>query len=319
MINKKLASLIAALFIVLSSPVFAKEITVIEQDIDGYIYHEINDCPDIRGAGLVVYGRISQGNATVELSDFCFDPQTGTLIGSETVPGLQLVAKNAHGETYENLSLGLEQDDRPSLHTGLTSDGKSACNETPDDNKRFIFDLGKNETISTGVDGGYFYDEVSNPQTNVEYDEGFIAAYIYKIDGRAPRKLKDSKFHNVFFYTKLVFTEDSGELTLLPSGDAGVRNESGSIDITVVNGGHLRGSGYAHIENGRLAGHTANEWLSADVQFVQLHGHVTGPDSRIVTMRGWAVGTMVDAQKVTHDIKGYVIFDGCISVGSVGQ
>ncbi len=299
------------------SPASAEDISIMSEETDGFIYHQIAECPYRKGMGMLYYVSLDSGSEWMK-TDLCFSKKQGVLWGAEIVSNLELTQKNNELTVYENLGKEFENHSpRPTMKIYRMSDVNSICTDYMDrpNSVEIVAKSSERKIGSTFIlSDGYFYDDKYQIVDDAIYDIAHIAFNLGKIDNAAPHLIKGNNFLGDAFSGELIVNGTTGTMNLSGSSQGNVsKNQHGTIDVKLLPGGRLTAGGNIHFENSRTKGHGANEWTVADAEFIGLTGHVVGPNGQNLKMRGGIKGTFVDINNQQHSFDGAVTFEACRS------
>ena len=284
----------------------AKDVQISTEKTQGFYRHILTNCPFQKGVVAYTYN-----NRHPEISDLCFDKKRGTFLSSEVLTKLELAVEGNQSKTYENLSGARGR--RPYVKVYTMSDMNDYCAVSMD-NPTFI-EVGnfrsrrKKGAFVVGLEG-YFYDTLSTIPGKKTFNKTGLTIHLTKNTGP-----QDSQFYGEALSGILNVKANQGAIKLTAGTGHDSRNQYGVITIKVHPDGTVTGEGNYHIENSRIKGHARNEWKVADARFIDLKGHVIGPNAQNIKLRGWAKGTYVDVRNRKYSFEGLVVFEACRSTG----
>lgn len=308
-----------ALFVLVllhSAPVFANDVNVTKSDVDGFIVHQIDDCPYRRGFGFVSYLADTPSSQSSVLSDYCFDEEAGKFWSAEYIEGLELAVDGPSQQVFEDIDSGAEVYDRTSVTIYALSDINSICTSFMDKGSFVVASKYQPLNLENAYGmftNGYFFNQVSPVDEDGKYDTlSVVMAFIQSIDGRSTSDLTQHNFNGGAFVGNLDFVDGQAEVLLEGSHNGHVgKNHGGVLHVESTPDGELVGSGYISFENARIRGHGKNEWVSAKGEFIGLRGHAVGDAAQNLKMRGWVRGTFIDINDAVHTFTSEVDFEAC--------
>lgn len=241
------------------------------------------------------------GEERIDLSEICVDRNGGTIVGSETVTGLQLVKRNGASEEYENLDLGIDARMRPLMQIAPTIHQTYHGGVVDDGSPEFYFinkggpDARQYDTNKFQI-SGYLYDELASPEDLAERFSTLAMVELFKgEDGQKPG-VKVGMYSGLLFSGEATFSDGTSEIpmTEYPDEGLGMQNGDGVIRISVDRSGALTGTGELYVENSRLAGHAPGEWIWARIEIDGLRGHAVGATGQVLKAYGVAKGELED-------------------------
>jgi hypothetical protein len=285
---------------------------------DLYPYHRLAGCEGEIGRAIAWYNFTGEGARRVlEMTDLCFNRETGRLSGSEWEDNLQLVRREGITEFYEVIetgeksyqrakaSVGRYDADGP-FSTGWVNFGYSSPSGWPV--ARFSRRFGNATAHLHGV--------LFKPHNGRGLTEnGEFKIYISGNDIRSHDKRKyntprsGSEVPVVALEGKAVFTGGVGKVTLTNT-ETGNGTGSGALDLRVSPDGEISGSGVLRLQSARLAGANPQDWKTTEWHIRLLAGNVAGETGEILTMHAIAEGQTVDHDGVVNPVLGSLTISG---------
>lgn len=264
-------------------------------------YFTVQGCTAETGLGLVKYtvGSVQR----VDISELCVDRANGTIVSSESVSGLQLVKQNGTSEDYENLGLEVNAQMRPLMqiapvihqtyHGGVVDDGSPEF---------FFINRGGPQAQQSATQdfqiSGYLYGPLAGPQVVAgKKFTSIIGVEIYRGKNTQVSGVDLNMFSGLLFEGDFSFTNGQAQaaLTGYPDEALGMKNGRGSYSLAVDATGKVSATGTLYAQNSRTAGHTATEWISANLTSPYLIGHAVGATGQVIKAYGVAQGEVVNA------------------------
>ena len=277
---------------------------------DPFADYRLTECSGTRGLLLMNYDTL---NGISELSDFCFDPDAGSLDSSEPRADLALSEDSSLGRAYEVLESGTDRYSRVRLDFGQ----ELGCTTQ----------IAENSVNFTIPDGSL----VRNPETLFLYARGFTVPD----SALTPSDLFDTEIALLSIRDFSVRRIDPAttETALLPEGadlrgvfDANGRSAGfdvtsgngfwvgdagGSLSLTVTDSGDVIGSGRFNAKNRRLIGQEDHDWVTMTAEIPYMRGYMIGADGDAVMAYGVVRGSYEDVAGATHQFEASATFTAC--------
>ncbi|MBC2858445.1 peptidoglycan-binding domain-containing protein [Stappia sp. 28M-7] len=283
-----------------------------------YPYHRLAGCEGEIGRAIAWYNFTGEGTRRVlEMTDLCFNRETGRLSGSEWEDNLQLVRSEGPTEFYEVIETGKKSYQRAKasvgrydaegpFSTGWVSFGYSSPSGWPV--ARFSRRFGN---AVAHLHGALFKPHNGRGLT----ENGEFKIHISGNDIRAHDKRQyntprsGSEVPYVAFEGKAVFTGGMGKVTLANT-ETGNGTGSGELDLRVSPDGEISGSGVLRLQSARLAGANPQDWKTTEWHIRLLAGNVAGDTGEILMMHAIAEGQTVDHDGVVNPVLGSLTING---------
>lgn len=295
-----------------------KPLVAATADGGSYPYHRLAGCKGETGRAIAWYNFTGEAARRVlEMTDLCFNRETGRLSGSEWEDKLQLVRREGVTEFYEVIetgeksyqrakaSVGRYDADGP-LSAGWVNFGYSSPGGWPV--ARFSRRFGN---ATAHLHGVLFKPHPGRGLT----ENGEFKIHISGNDIRAHDKRKyntprsGSEVPFVAFEGKAVFTDGLGKVTL-SNTETGNGTGSGEMDLRVSPNGEISGSGVLRLQSARLAGANPQDWKTTEWHIRLLAGNVAGETGEILTMHAIAEGQTIDHDGVVNPVLGSLTING---------
>ena len=302
-----------------ASAVPAQEATVATAgEGEPYLYHRLTGCEGETGRAIAWYNFTGQGTRRVlEMTDVCFNRETGKLSGSEWEDKLQLVRREGSTEFYEVIETGEKSyeratanvgryDDEGPFATGWVNFGYSSPGGWPV--ARYSRRFGNARAHLHGTlfkeYGGQGLTE--NGEFKIHISGNDLRAHD-KRKYNTPRSASETPY--VAFEGRAVFTGGVGKVTLTNT-ETGNGTGSGDLDLRVSQNGEISGSGVLRLQNARLAGANPQDWKTTEWRIRLLAGNVAGKTGEILTMHAIAEGETIDHDGVVNPVLGSLTISG---------
>ncbi|MFC5584210.1 hypothetical protein ACFPOD_03730 [Nitratireductor kimnyeongensis] len=316
--GRAVAALVASA-LMFSSPAVAE--TVLEPDphspllrteTDGFVHYALEDCPHERGLAAIRYGFIGEWPKT-ELTDICFDRESGELISAEPVSGLTLVEGGDY-EYYHVIVPDTQSHERVSVSAGAYESGdKTSIQESVSFqhlSPHFRPSQRYENANHLSVTGFLFRDRATAAdiaegsfQVSLQPDDHWQSEY------RHLQKKRGGK-------TPIVYLEASGDLTApvtrfaFKSPDGSMSKGTGTFELHISADGTLSGSGELSVETTVLAGAHPHDWKETHWKISDYVGYLVGADGQEFHGLGYITGEVIDHDGFVHQTRGSVDIRG---------
>ena len=302
----------AAQLLLPGGPAIADTQTV-RTEKNGVVHHRLESCDYERGIAIAHYTHRHDEpryhtTHEFELTDMCFQRETGRLWASEPAEDFTLVRQDASISEYEDLATKIgrsgskgrisaggyaqvpEHPDFRASHVDLYFDPTQPDVTRPTEFRQHTADdvnlmgyLFEKQALSEDVAGKTYRLFLTGFDWGLSDPESGAAGY--------DRHNSDLALHSA----SLVFENNGGVLDarafLQPDGGgAGAKVTSGQLRLTLHPDGTISGEGQFRIENPRLAGFEPGEWVSANWNIDKLVGHLAGEGATGFRLEGFASG-----------------------------
>lgn len=275
--------------------------------------HIIESCPSLRGFLLLNYDTL---NNITELSDFCLDEETGTMVSSETRTDFVLSEKSDLGRSYEILDTGDNRHNR--VRVSFSSD--HSCSDVfLEHSVEYNIPDGK---LRRHSDTGYAYGTgytVSHPSIKGrligDLEGALLSIRNFSIRRTSPSSTKSTQLPSGADMRGVVRSNgNKGKFEIERGNGTWVGDASGKIDLSADEFGNLMGSGSFVAKNHRLVGHEPHEWVSMNAKIPYLRGHLLGENGEMLSAFGVVRGTFTDASGQVHKFEASAIFNACTNI-----
>ncbi|MEO0371839.1 MAG: hypothetical protein AAF231_10315 [Pseudomonadota bacterium] len=244
------------------------------------------------------------------IDEMCLDRTQGTLSGSETLTGFQLVRQQPPSERYEILVESNDADLRTSLDIAPSISTWSFYEE--DDPQALEINVttsGSKESASVAVPSrffsvrGYLSDNRYLGTPSINEQPLYIWGEVFRSNNN-DIDVVSSKIPPLVFTGSLSFRGKTAQA--FAQGDSTYHPEMGtgkaSLNLQASEHGSMEGSITLSAENSRFAGFSEGEWRSLKCQLDNLKGHILRNDGKLVraialgkcAVKGadWSAGTV---------------------------
>ncbi len=277
-------------------------------------FHDLPNCEHETGLAMVRY-TFGGGHERIDLSEICVDRESGTVLGAETVTGLQLVKQSGTSEEYENLDLDVAAQRRPLMQIAPVIHQTYHGGAVDDSSPEFYFinrggPSAQLHSTNKFQMSGYLYDQLASPETLAQQFSTLIFAELFMGEEGQKPGIQVGMYSGLLFSGEAAFSNGTSVIavTEYPDEGLGMQNGDGTIRITVDSSGRLTGAGELYVENSRLAGHAPGEWIWARLTINDLHGHAVGETGQVLKAYGVAEGELEDEGGSKTPIIGTVQF-----------
>lgn len=263
-------------------------------------FHDLPNCEQETGLAMVRY-TFGGGHERIDLSEICVDRETGSIVGSETVTGLQLVKQSGASEEFENLDLGVAAQMRPLMQIAPVIHQTYHGGAVDDGSPEFYFinrggPSARLHSTNKFQMSGYLYDQLASPESLAQQFSTIVMAELFMGEEGQKPGIQVGMYSGLLFSGEAAFSNGTSvvAMTEYPDEGLGMQNGDGTIRITVDSFGALAGAGELYVENSRLAGHAPGEWIWARLAINDLHGHAVGETGQVLKAYGVAEGELED-------------------------
>lgn len=282
-------------------------------DGDTFQDHLISQCGGTRGMLMMNYGT-SMG--ITELSDFCLDEQTGSMVSSETRDGFVLAENGPQGRAFEILETGHDKYSR--VRVGIGSEHVWCL---PTDETQAVQYFIPDNILSRHSDAGYMLAS-GYTVTDVDKAEWSIAsgqqAYLsfrdFSISGISQASTVATALEGADFVGKLVSQGDTATFIIESGNGYWVGAGSGHVEIALGSGGGITATGNISAENIRLVGHKPGEWIKMSANIPYMRGHLLGREGEMLNAMGVVRGSYVDFEGITHEFMASAFLSVCAEI-----
>ncbi len=285
---------------------------LLRTETNGFLHYPLEDCPHERGIAAIRYGFIGEWPKT-ELTDICFDRESGDLISAEPVSDLTLVeggdyeyyhviTPDSHGHERVRVSAGVyESSDKASIQESVSFQhlnphfrpSQRYENANHLSVTGFLF---RNRTTAAEIADGKFH-------LSLQPDDHWQSEYRHlqkERGGKAP----------------IVYLEATGNLTApdatftFKTPDGSMSKGTGVFELHISEDGTLSGSGELSVETTVLAGAHPHDWKEAHWRISNYVGFLVGGDGQEFRGLGYITGEVIDHDGFVHRTLGSVDIHG---------
>ena len=283
----------------------------------GIPYHRLESCDAETGRALVIYPFGPGRSYEVEMTDLCFDRETGTLEASEPEEGLVLVRREGEGEFFEVLKPNTKPHQRSKAYAGRYEQ------EGPLKRGWVNFSFNHPKTGPDARRSRQHPDSDANLHGELFHRHGAPGAaqdgefriYVTGSDHREHEKRKyntpRSGSETPYFAFEGTVTFSDGEGTaVLTNTETGNGAGEGEMTLSVDGEGEITGTGVFRLATARLAGANPQDWKTSEWRIVRLAGSVVGETGELLVIRAVARGETIDHDGTVNPVLGSLTVHG---------
>ncbi|WP_306030046.1 hypothetical protein [Stappia sp. MMSF_3263] len=285
------------------------DMQTIRTEENGVVHHRLESCDYERGIAIAHYThRHDEPQYQFELTDMCFQRETGRLWASEPAENFTLVQQDPSISWYEDLASEIG---RSGSKGKFSAGGYAPISGKPDIRTSYVdlfFDPTQPDVTRptefhqhTADDVGlmgYLFEKQALPEEAAGKTYRIaLTGFDWGLSDPASRNARydRNKSDLVLNSDSLVFEQDgtvmdAGELLDPDGGNVNGKVTSGQLRLALHPDGTISGEGQFEIENPRLAGFEPGEWVSASWKIDKLVGHLAGEGATGFRLKGFASG-----------------------------
>lgn len=289
------------------APIIPDGLGTLTAPVEGHPFadYRLADCGGVRGLMLMNYDTL---NGVTELSDFCFDAETGTLDSSEPRAGFSA----AEDGTFEVVESGDTRVSRvrielaDDLRCGGMLDAQTVNYVIPDGtlsrNPETLFLFARGITVPDGAGGTALF----------ETEETLLSIRDFSVRRIAPATTETSRLPaGADLRGVLSGSGAAGSLDITNGNGFWVGEAGGGVTFTVDDAGSVIGSGQFDAQNRKLVGQDRNDWVTMSAEIPYLRGYVLGESGDALIAYGVVRGSYVDGRDDTHQFEASATFTAC--------